>query len=333
MMSRPFFSYEAGNSRFHKLDPRVKIIGLMILSPIIFGSDSLLLSCAYFTVFVAVIAAAGVRLKKLFASVRPMYFFIMIVFLLQLFFVSEPQNFVSESEIRMIHSQVTFDPDSGTWLIRQKIIPDVRRYVSVEPGERNATTPGDVFAPHPMERDIFIWGPIHPSLWNLYLAVMVALKFITLLLLASLVTSTTPQSHLIRAVDKLISPLPLKRTGLTSHDVALMAFLTIRFIPHIVSSSTVITAAALSRGLVIRKTPIRYIRVLSAALVGQIIDDAGKIAMAMENRGYGGKEKTFYHEMTLKTSDIVCLAVLGALLAAYILSGFMMRSPVTIWIA
>lgn len=331
LMNSGLFSYDPGNSFFHKLDPRVKIIGLMVLSPVLFGLNSLLLQSLAFISLIIVIRLSGIRLRKIIRSVSPMFVFIALVFLLQFLFVPEPQNFVDDKDVELITSQMVSGPVS---------LPASYDEPATDAPTENAGTLSDNSSgsfdggpppggddraaddqtehavagrKHPMEKDIFSWGPAHPTLWSLYLAVTVSLKFILLLFMATLVTMTTPKSLMIQAIDRMLSPLPLKLIGLTSRDIALMALLTIRFIPRILSSAYVTTCAAQSRGLVITESPMRYIRLMSGALVPAIFRDAGQIARSMESRGYGRKRKTFYYEMSLKKRDILCLAVLSVI--------------------
>ena len=177
LMNNSLFSYDPGNSFFHKLDPRVKIIGLVVLSTLFFGLNSLLLQSLAFISLIAVIYLSGIRLKKIVRSVSPMFFFIALVFLLQFLFVPEPQNFVADSDVELITSQMTYDPGSISLPYDDGLtVPDdPEAGTAALPDDPSGNFSGDrpdggsdpakgppkhdvTGKTHPMERHIFSWG-------------------------------------------------------------------------------------------------------------------------------------------------------------------------------
>ncbi|WNY27484.1 energy-coupling factor transporter transmembrane protein EcfT [Methanolapillus ohkumae] len=287
MVYKKFLTYESGKSLFHKLDPRTKIIALMVISLIIFSQrffsglifiSILLLICVF---------VSRVPFRKLILSVKPMFFFIFLVFLLHFLFTSDPFAFHPFYDIRPAELMA-----SGHNIY---VNPDMPLTVSV------------VAAP------VVTFRFLSPSFYSFFTGLGVALKFLLLILFAALMTATTKESDIIQGIDKLVRPLLPKKTGLTSHDLAVMIFLSIRFIPLLITTGEQITTSASSRGFEIKKHPVRYIRILSAGLVSSIIRFSDDVSFAMENRGYTGTRRTYMNELKMKPKDAVFLTIFAVI--------------------
>lgn len=77
--------YIAGDSSIHKLDPRVKILSVLVLSVVIFRSGSLSVLPVSF-VLGGLVRLAGISLAQAVKSLRPVAFFFLCIFLLHVFF-------------------------------------------------------------------------------------------------------------------------------------------------------------------------------------------------------------------------------------------------------
>ena len=89
-MNELFFSYIEGRSVLHRLDPRTKLVSVMLLSVVVLGAsssqDMVLLSSAFF--LFALLAKQGI--KHHLNSLRPML----------LFFISLPMSVSRRGKIR-----------------------------------------------------------------------------------------------------------------------------------------------------------------------------------------------------------------------------------------
>lgn len=79
------FNYVYGNSLLHRLDPRTKLGAVMCLSILIFREGSFAGMGLLIAFFLLLTGISGVRLSFLLRSVRPLFFFIIIIFCFQLF--------------------------------------------------------------------------------------------------------------------------------------------------------------------------------------------------------------------------------------------------------
>lgn len=84
-MHETAFNYIAGDSLLHRLDPRTKLSGVMLLSILVFQEESFM-GMALFTTFFLLLAL-GSKLSPglLLRSVRPLALFILFIFCIQLF--------------------------------------------------------------------------------------------------------------------------------------------------------------------------------------------------------------------------------------------------------
>ncbi|MDW7731517.1 MAG: energy-coupling factor transporter transmembrane protein EcfT [Methanolobus sp.] len=92
-MNDLFFTYIPGTSLIHRLDPRTKIIAVMIASIVIFKSFSFAEMASIGAVFLSLFLISRVSYKVALASVKPMLLFLAIIFIMQLFLTGENELF------------------------------------------------------------------------------------------------------------------------------------------------------------------------------------------------------------------------------------------------
>ena len=93
-MHEPVFSYVPGISPLHKLDPRTKIVVVMLLGILAFRIENFAGIGALFMLFFALALLSRLPMRIFFRAVRPMVLFIIFIFLAQLFF-SDGRPFAS----------------------------------------------------------------------------------------------------------------------------------------------------------------------------------------------------------------------------------------------
>ncbi|MHC1576928.1 MAG: energy-coupling factor transporter transmembrane component T family protein, partial [Methanosarcinaceae archaeon] len=82
------FSYVQGTSFIHRLDPRTKIIAVMVLSIFIFRSTTVVHLCGMALLFLILCHAGRVGVLHHLRSLRPMLVFFTFIFMVQLFLTS-----------------------------------------------------------------------------------------------------------------------------------------------------------------------------------------------------------------------------------------------------
>src|SRR5699024_10708235 len=135
---------------------------------------------------------------------------------------------------------------------------------------------------------------------------MISLRFGLLIFMTSLLTLTTTPIEFTDAIEELLRPL--NKIKFTVHELALMMYISLRFIPTLMQETDKISKAQESRGVDFRTGPIKErIKAIVPLLVPLFISAfkrAEELAMAMESRGYqGGEGRSKLRELKFYTKD------------------------------
>lgn len=144
-------------------------------------------------------------------------------------------------------------------------------------------------------------------------AIFTSIRFILLVVFASLLTFTTSPIDLTDGLETLLSPL--KRVHFPAHEFAMMMSIALRFIPTLWGETEKIIKAQKARGAdfesgnLIRRGK-AYIPVLIPLLISAF-RRAEDLAMAMEARCYrGGEGRTKLRELRMTKQDLIVLLTL-----------------------
>ena len=158
----------------------------------------------------------------------------------------------------------------------------------------------------------------------LTMAAFYSLRLILFIAVAFLITLTSSPSELADAFAKLLKPL--QKLHIPVHDLALILFLAIRFIPVLYDEFTTIRNAQMIRGVSfsgsllnrLKKTVYIIIPVFVAA-----IQRADELALAIQARGYGStRDRTFYSRSHFGRKEWLFVFVTSILIVAiYLLTG------------
>ncbi len=166
-------------------------------------------------------------------------------------------------------------------------------------------TPGIPIAPFPI-------GPVQISYAGLTLGLFQIGKFLLLVLAASLLTMTTTASGISSGLEQLLRPL--KIIGISSHDIAMLISLALRFIPTLLDDMKQISDAQLARGANFNPRrlsgKIKAISYLSIPLLINVFRHADELSDAMESRGYQPGPRTYLHEMSLTRTEYYLIAAI-----------------------
>ena len=244
-MDELFLSYIHGNSPLHKLDPRTKLVVLMVISILVLQTFTFPKLGIFVAFFMLLAHYSGVRTGILVRSIRPMLVFFTFIFLMHLFL-----------------------------------------------------TEG---------KPIFQIGFVHPTFEGLATGTIITARFVLLMLFASLLTATTRPTMITNGIERMLRPLPLKRFGLSSFDIATMMSLSIRFVPVLLDTARQIRYAQVSRGLDFRHNIFRGALTTITPMIRESMQTADELAIAMEGRCYQGDFRTSLFELKMRSVDWVVL--------------------------
>lgn len=161
----------------------------------------------------------------------------------------------------------------------------------------------------------FTLGPIIISYEGLYLGVFQVGKFLLLILTASLLTMTTQLSELTIGVERLLRPLQI--IGISSHNIALMVSMAIRFIPTLHIEINNIREAQLARGANFQpglRGKVGLIICIATPLTISILRRSDELVQAMEARGYQPGKRTYLRELVFTAKDYIALGIISLII-------------------
>lgn len=166
----------------------------------------------------------------------------------------------------------------------------------------------------------FGWLSIHEE--GVRQGIFIALRFLLLITMASLLTLTTTPIEITDGLETLFGPLNAIRVPV--HEIALMLSIALRFIPTLVEETDKIMKAQAARGVdfssgTIKERVTAIVSLLVPLFVGSF-KRAEELAVAMEARGYrDGKGRTKFRDLRWQLRDTLTLISLAALAAVLFL--------------
>lgn len=158
---------------------------------------------------------------------------------------------------------------------------------------------------------LFHSGPVQITYEGLRTGTFQVLRFLLLVLAASILTMTTSPSEIILGLERLLRPLGV--FGISSHNTAMMVSLALRFIPTLQEEMTKIREAQLARGANFqpRSIPgkIRALIFLAAPLASGMFRRCDELVEALEARGYQPGPRTYLRELCLAPADYLVLSL------------------------
>lgn len=151
----------------------------------------------------------------------------------------------------------------------------------------------------------------------------IVVRLLLMIMITTILTATTKPLDLTLGIESLLSPL--KVIHFPYHEVAMMISIALRFIPTIIEETMRIMNSQKSRGVDFEEgkfsEKINAILSLIIPLFTVAFQRAYELADAMEARGYiPDKERTKYHVLKMKGSDVMFIVFALVLLVLSILS-------------
>lgn len=177
----------------------------------------------------------------------------------------------------------------------------------------------------PGQNLVFSYGIIKVYKEGLNIAGFMVLRLVFLIVGTSLLTLTTSPIELTDGLEKLMNPL--KKIGISSHELAMMMTIALRFIPTLIDETDKIMKAQMARGADFESgNLVQRAKSLIPVLVPLFISSfrrADELAMAMEARCYrGGEGRTRMKILKMNYRDGIAVIVTGVLVVVSVWSRF-----------
>ncbi|HHT01313.1 MAG TPA: energy-coupling factor transporter transmembrane protein EcfT [Firmicutes bacterium] len=158
-------------------------------------------------------------------------------------------------------------------------------------------------------------GPLSISQPGVLMGLLLAIRLILLVAIASLLSLTTTPIDLTDGLEQILSPF--RRLGVPAHELAMMMSIALRFVPTLLEEAEKIIKAQMARGADFESgNVIQRARAMVPVLVPLFVGAfrrADELALAMEARCYrGGYQRTRLKQLRFGTHDLMagCAGVL-----------------------
>jgi energy-coupling factor transport system permease protein len=175
---------------------------------------------------------------------------------------------------------------------------------------------GEAYTPYGMQgKTYFHWGIIHITNGSVQLVIVSTMRFVELLFLTSLLTNTTTLTDITHGIENMLRPF--SRIGVPSHELSLVATITLRFVPLLAEQLEVIMKAQASRGADIAHkgrlqfmTTARQVAALVVPLFVDALRRAEDLILAMQARCYvGSRGRSSLVRLRFAPIDYVAYAI------------------------
>lgn len=302
-----FGQYVNGNSWIHRLDPRTKLIILVVMMVGIFLINELLALLITFIVVLAIALSSKIPLKKFLDSFKMVAVLLIFTTVFQILFNTEGD--ILEINGIIISKQFSLSVLSLIidillllfFMLSLKLIKKFRLLlflIVVFIGMYVQTIDFD------SKQLVLYTISLHEQAF--FSAIKVLVRVITLISLSSLLTLTTKPTDLNSGIEGIFAPFKFMRSQISVF--AMMISIALRSIPTLVNELQRILKAQASRGVDFNEGNIKSkINQIISLLVPMFVisyKKAEDLAFAMEARGYiPGKERTKLEVLKFKISD------------------------------
>lgn len=288
--------YSPYDSFLHRLDPRNKIVSMILLMVALFFQFNLpgtsitdfvmtfiVEGVILFIVIISMIVA-HVSIKQFFKSLKAMWFVVLLLFIINIFIVASPS--------------------SADW-----------------------TSTMYYYYGESFRIQVPAWNWDYPIYWaSIYQSIKIVSRLVIMISLTMILTSTTKPLDLTFAFEWFMSPLKLIK--FPAHEIAMTLSIALRFIPTLLDETDRIMKAQSSRGVDFKHGRVSLrIKALVALIIPLFISAfqrSEELADAMEARGYNPRAKrTHYHKLTWSFFDSVIILFTLAILAGVIVISVM----------
>lgn len=305
--------YIPTNSFLHRLDPRIKIISLVVLLvslfsvPIKVETKSLILMGSLLIISIFLNSLAKIPVKRLFLGLRPLLFLLTFTFLIQLFTINTGVSIFDEP-IKMYLSIYTIPLIIVTLVIYNVF----KKYLPFKTVFFFITVFLIFYIQSVITKGFGTSYNFNPTYDGLIRGVFLFVRIMTTVILTSLLTFTTMTTDLNFGFEKVMSPLKIIKVPV--EVFAMMLSLILRYIPTLLFEADKIMKAQASRGLDFKESKLREKVTQIIALLIPIflisITRAEELSDAMESRGYIiGAKRSRIDEYKLEFEDFFALTI------------------------
>jgi energy-coupling factor transport system permease protein len=297
--------YIPANSWVHRLDPRTKLVGLLLLIVSTFLIQSLVTMLGLLVVVLVFFATSNIPLKRFFKGIAPLIFLLTFTVVFQLVLnrqgdlLYQTTGYVGPIQLLLAVTVVVLYQVIKRYLPYRFLlflITLATLYVLLQWNIGVTWTTFDIA--------VYQGGVVF--------ALFLVTRIVILITLSSLLTLTTKPTDLNNGLEEVMKPL--RKFRVPTNEIAMMIAIALRFIPTLLDEANKIMKAQSSRGVDFTEGTLRQkvTQIISLLIPMFIISfkRADDLANAMEARGYApGRERSKYVQFQLQPADFIVLAL------------------------
>lgn len=312
-----FGQYYFGTSWIHKLDPRSKLLAVLLFMISIFLIDSFTTLGFVFLGIIIIILTSQIPIFKFLSSIKTVAYLLLFTFACQVLFRKTGEVIKTFDFTLTVLNLVISVILLVLYFASSKIITKFRfmLFITILLG----IFISQIYIPYGLEivkYSISIYDD------SLYQSGFIILRIIMILLMSSLLTFSTKPTDLNNGLEKLLSFLKIFK--INPAIIAMIMSIALREIPKLINEADKVLKAQASRGVDFKEAKIKDKIMQIVSLIVpmfiisyQIADD---LSDAMEARGYDPSlERTNINVLVMKLSDYLCIILMSLFLISTII--------------
>ena len=306
--------YVPGKGFLYTLDPRTKIIALLLLMAGTFIIDELIHMVVAIGMIGIILLIGKISIRRVYLGLRPLLFLLIFTFAFQILFNTQGELLY---EMPLYYSPFTIGLVAlviVTWMLTKKYIRFKLIYFLIM-----VALSLFIFS---TLNEPFVFGQGAFTVYEdaLHMALFIMLRLIIIVTLSTILTITTKPTDLNLGLESVLKPLKIVRVN--TEEIAMIISIALRYIPTLLDEANKIMLAQASRGVDFQEGKLKekVMQIVSLLVPMFIISfkRSDELANAMEARSFvPGHPRTRLHQLVWKTLDtFVIIFAFGFLLGS-----------------
>ncbi len=292
--------YVPGNSFLYKMDPRTKIIALLLMMAGTFIIDSLYVMVGTIFLMVFILLIGKISVKRVYLGLRPLLFLLIFTFVFQVLFNTQGELLFEAplyySPLNIVFLVAIF----LIWMFSKRFIRFKLLYFIAM-----LLIAGSILSTFEWPYTFFE-GTFSVYEDALQMALFIMLRLIIIVTLSTILTITTKPTDLNLGLESVLKPLKIIK--INSEEIAMIISIALRYIPTLLDEANKIMLAQASRGVDFQEGKLKdkVMQIVSLLVPMFIISfkRSEELADAMEARSFiPGNPRTKLHELSWQSID------------------------------
>ncbi len=298
--------YVPGSSFLYKMDPRSKIIALILLMISTFILQDVLHIMIMLSLLLTMLKFGGIPIGRIARGLRPIMILLIFTFTFQVLFVKTGTILYDEVLDITLYNLPIVIGLIILWMFTKKYIKfKLFYFVALVAGIITTLlylTPGNLL--FNMNLQVYTDG--------ISGAFFIMIRLVIIVTLSTILTLTTKPTDLTLGLEQLLKPLSIIKVN--SEEIALIISISLRYIPTLLDEANKIMLAQASRGVDFAEGKLKdkVMQIISLLVPMFIISfkRSDELANAMEARNFvPGAKRTRLHVLTWKTIDTIVVTI------------------------